>query len=246
MNVEVLVPCLHYSDFLSLTLPVTRRLFNSVTVITAPDDLQTIQLCAACDVFAFQTDAWSTHGASFNKAAALNEYLSTLKAAHQDCWILLLDADILFVESITRHLAHLDQGGLYSIRRRLCETEADLGDFLDGALPFESFHVNVPPIVNGRVWGRRPTSNPAGLLGYLQLWHLTGARGLRTLPESQTAAKYDVQFGLSFPEHLRKYLDCREVLHLGTPKVNWRGRVSSRWNGAALSTKIARLCQELQ
>ena len=232
MEIEVLIPCVNYADFLALTLPITKLLFDSITVITSPEDIQTQTAVQRNGVRAYLTDVWFKRGASFNKAAALNEYLAILKSTKRDCWILFLDADILFNRHLNSTLASLDKQGLYSVRRRMCESAEEWRGFLAGAIPWNDFLLNVPPVVEGKVWRHRPTSNPAALSGYFQLWHLRGSQGMDTLPDCPTAANYDVEFALSFPEEMRRYLDNHEVLHLGPSKINWNGRVSVSWKEA--------------
>ena len=98
-----------------------------------------------------------------------------------------------------------------------------------GFLNWDDFPLSVPPIKNGKVWGCLPTSNPAALCGYVHLWNLKHSIGMKRLPNSNNAARYDVGFALSFPETMRGFLENREVLHLGPEEANWNGRCSERW-----------------
>ena len=127
-EIEVVITCVHYSDFLKITLPVTTRLFQSVTVATSPADADTLTVALQYGARAHVTDVWHRNDSSFNKAAALNECLSEIRERRtDDCWVLLLDADIIFSESILADIRKLDKRGLYSIRRRLCETKRGVG-----------------------------------------------------------------------------------------------------------------------
>lgn len=229
MRVEVLVPCVNYADFLALTGRATRHLFDSVTVITRPDDISSHKVTSDLGLRSYPTDAWHKDGALFNKAAALNEYLKLLRRDSYDGWILFLDADVLLRRLPANWLDALDQRGLYSAHRRMCESEAHWRAYLDMSVQWSDFPLDIPSVIGGKVWGHLPTSNPAALCGYFQLWHFMNAVGVRQLPESPTAANYDVDFALSFPESLRRYMDNYEVLHLGPAKTNWAGRVSAAW-----------------
>ena len=53
--------------------------------------------------------------------------------------------------------------------------------------------------------------------------------GMKRFPPSEDASNYDVRFAMSFPDHCRRYLGSGDVLHLGPPRRNWRGRVTTRW-----------------
>lgn len=226
MEIEVLVPCVHYADFLALTAPTTRRMFKNVTVITRPDDIASVKVANENGLGVYTTQAWHKDCAAFNKAAALNEYLDVLRSKSYNHWILLLDADILLRDSPGVWFCKLDPRVLYSACRRMCESEEQWNAFVGKSLRWNDFPLYVP---DGKGWRHRPTSNPAALCGYFQLWHFDHAVGVHRLPESPTAANYDVEFALSFPDHLRRYIDDCETLHLGLVGTNWFGRVSPIW-----------------
>jgi hypothetical protein len=230
MHLEAAVPCVAYDDFLQITLPANRTKLPSITVLTAPWDLQTISIAREHSVKLMVTDSWR-RGGSFNKARALNEWLDRITLdAIPETWLLLLDADILIPPGKELLLDQLDPTGLYSARRRMCMDPSSFLDYSENRRTLQSFPLRIPPIRNGRAWGHFPTSNPAALSGYMQLWCPDGSDGLKRFPESQNAAGYDVTFALSFPEEKRYFLQDIDVLHLGPPKVNWNGRSSARWS----------------
>lgn len=229
MKIETIITCVNYADFLSITLPVTREYFESITVITAPDDQETMEIARHHKAVLHITDIWHKDGSAFNKAGALNECLAQFQNKDDDHWILFLDADILLIESIISEIPNLDPRGLYSIRRRMCETKQQWNGFTAKHLKLSDFPIDEPHIENGKVWGNCPTANPAGLFGYFQLWNLNCGAGKKILPESFNAAWYDTAFALTFPEELRGYIKNKEALHLGLSYKNWSGRVSERW-----------------
>jgi hypothetical protein len=218
-SVPVGIVCVNYSDFLRHTMPQTLRVFSDVTIITAEEDQDTKQLGKCLGAKVFVSDLWFQKGAAFNKSAAINHWLSSQPLG----WILILDADIYLPDDFQLNVAELNPQYLYSIPRRMCERE---WDWVCPASQRPEYPLTIPPVRNGMVW-RRPTSQPAALSGYFHLWN-RGTTGREFFPASSTAANYDVEFALQFPEQQRVYLPG-DVIHLGPPKENWSGRVSTPW-----------------
>ena len=109
----------------------------------------------------------------------------------------------------------------------MCHDRSALKAFLDGNKSLKEFPHDIPLTFNGSVF--EGITNLAGLAGYLHLWSPQLSAGDKRFSVTGTAEGYDVQFGLSFPEENRNYLDPLEVLHIGPTFVNWRGRRSPRW-----------------
>lgn len=229
--IEVAIACVDYDDFLRLTLPVNARHQFNITVLTSPDDQATIRIARDCGVSLLVTTAWS-YGGPFNKARALNEWLGGISIDRQNRWHLVLDADVMLPPSATLRLEGLNAQGLYGARRRLCEDEAAWNEFAKHKRTIDSFPAEELPLKNGRVWGACPTSNVAGLCGYFQLWHPKHSLGARRFAQRPTAARYDLDFALSFPDETRALIPRYDVLHLGITKVDWAGRRSKRWQNA--------------
>lgn len=200
-----------------------------MTVLTAADDAPTRSVALAQSAQVRISDLWRKDSAELNRAAAYNEHLDRIRQTKPDAWILFLDADILIPEQLSIDFAALDQRALYGIPRRMCESMAEWLAYGRGERSFDSFPLNIPPVENGKVWGHLATANPAALSGYFQLWNLAHAAGMKVMPGSPNVAEHDLQFALSFPDQLRRYLGPDTVLHLGKPKINWNGRVSPRW-----------------
>lgn len=228
MSLQVGICCVEYDDFLGITLPHNVLYLPSVTVITAPWDHKTIAIAEQAGATVLATDAWKV-GGPFNKGRALNEWIRKVQqTSTESTWLLSLDADIL-LPSGGISLAGLDPTCLYGVKRRMCPDQIAFRQYTEGTRSLLSFDCNIPKVRNGMVWGHRPTSNPAALQGYFQLWCPASASGAAWFDETGTAAGYDVQFGLSFPSNNRRYLESIEVLHLGLEKTNWEGRASTRW-----------------
>lgn len=229
MRIETVIPCVGYDDFLTYTLPRNLRELESVTILTAPWDEQTIGIAKQFKTGLLATEAWRI-GGLFNKARALNEWIKSIGDISGDTWLLTLDADIILPYGRKIPVEKLERSGLYSAPRHMCHDRASLQKFVRNEAALESFPIMLPPIRNGLAWGIYPTSNVAGLSGYMQLWCPAYAPGMREFPESGTAAGYDVKFALSFPEGKRRFIPEFGVLHLGPAEMNWTGRRSQRWS----------------
>lgn len=239
-NIDCLITCVGYDDFLSRTAPLNRVHFRRLIVITSPEDTRTISYCQEEGLECLQTDAWTQNGDTFNKGRALNEGLTALRLDDPD-WVCVLDADILlrydFGIVCGRMTSNLDPENLYSAKRRLClhkyhweqwldQMTWDISEFTVEEIPIES------PRGGGdkRLWGNRriTTDNPAGALGYLQLWSMQKYKA-QYPTNYPTAHSYDIRFAMGWPEEKRLWLPT-DVLHLGWRRLNWGGRVTNRWD----------------
>jgi hypothetical protein len=107
----------NYSDFLALTLPHNKEVFDNVFVITKPEDTATIELCAKLNVCCMGSNKFTHNGAKFNRGAVYNEFF--WKYSGVSDWVVLLDSDILVPEGIRDHVKSgaLDTEVLYGSRR---------------------------------------------------------------------------------------------------------------------------------
>ena len=186
MHIDVAIPCVGYDDFLALTLPRNRLLLDSITVVTEPQDVATVELATKMGVGVFVTEAWRKPG-PLDKAAALNEWISQATTYSREQWLMVMDADILLFHPLAAEIPHVDARGLYSLRRRLCETPESFASFLAGDLDVSQFPVDVAPFINGKAWDRVQTSKTAALAGYLHLWCPMRAAGSLRYPVTGTA-----------------------------------------------------------
>ena len=227
MHIDAVIPCVGYDDYLALTLPGNLKLLDSITVLTEPEDSATVALVAELGVDVFATRAWRRDG-PLSKASAINEWVSRATTYDSEQWLMVLDADMLLFAPLDADIRHVDPRGLYSLRRRICETPEAFQSFLEAGTALGEFPLDIAPAIDGKLWNMVPTSNPASLAGYLHLWCPMRAAGRLRYPVARTAEAYDLDFALSFPEELRNYLRG-ESLHLGPTQVNWAGRRSPRW-----------------
>jgi len=233
-DLTIITTCVGYSDFLELTLP-HMMCHGRVIVATSPTDVDT---CAVAmnhvgDTGCFITDAWHKDGAPFNKGAGIN---AAIEFAQPKTWLLLLDADIILppLPVQAKPETQLNPLHFYSVRRRDCPTADCWRRCLRDGKWFQLPMMPLPPVKRrGKkfmVWGVRPTANPIGLQGYFQLWNYELMP--RKMHEHRTATKYDVDLALNWPDDRRMLLPWQGycVIHLGTPRVNWKGRQTERWN----------------
>lgn len=234
-DLTIIMTCVGFYDFLELTLPEAMK-FGRVIVATSPKDQKTIEVVERCGAECFQTKAWYKNEAPFNKGAGLNATIAHVKPSG---WLLLLDVDIILMPPPPQAtpISELDRKCMYGVRRRNCIDEDTWRKHSEQRTWYELKIEALPPIIRKprhkhqlRLWGHRPTSNPIGVLGFFQLWHYpTHPHGLF---EHRTAAKYDVDLALKWPDAARKLLpwNAYSVIHLGPSAANWRGRQTKLWD----------------
>jgi len=229
MHLTTIIPCLDYADLLRISLPSAVAASDRVVVVTSPRDRATRRLCDEYGVTCLATDRWRRGGAVLNKAGALDD---AIEAADSTDWLLLLDADIVLPADARSRLEslHLDRMTLYGAYRRMCRTPSEWRAYAE--------HGNAELLPLGPLlWVRKPQRRPAGspmlnpaaLQGYFQLWNAGGRP--RRLSDYPTAAQYDVELALRWPDHLRRMLPPERftVIHLGENRANWQGRVTETW-----------------
>lgn len=215
MNIEGVIICRDYADFLHYTLPHTMGFLSEFVVVTSPEDRETQQVCEYHGARMLVTDAFVRYGGPFNKGAAINEGLSVLPLSE---WALIMDADILVPAHVRPYLegAELRQDCIYSVDRRNCDGLENLN------------RPELCPVMKRiSLFGAQP---PAG---YFQLWHSSFMpHGPWYEEHYGFADRTDMNFAKRFPR--REYLETW-VLHLDNGGhvggVNWKGRVSERFVG---------------
>jgi hypothetical protein len=97
MKIHGLTVCVDYAEFLRVGLPRWLSGLESLTVVTAPRDVATIELCAEAAVKVFVTDLFYRDGASFNKGRALEAARLWMeeRIGGERSWRLLFDSDVV-------------------------------------------------------------------------------------------------------------------------------------------------------
>lgn len=222
-KLEAVVVCVGYGDMLAWTLPWNRREFDVVAVVTSSEDRETQAVAREQGARVVISDRFRDQGAPFNKGRMLNDGFAALDG---DGWVLITDADMLFLPGLRRRLMQrwLHPDCLYFATR--VDAPADgLGEWLRRfrddwttayALPFRE------PGRNRMPWG------------YFQLVH-PAAGPLR----GRGSALYDEQFGTAcdvdyaFQDRwtaATRILLPELAVHIphGVEGTNWRGRQSAR------------------
>jgi hypothetical protein len=178
------------------------RHLTKCLVVTSPDDERTREIATSVPgVKVFETDAFTRHGARFNKGLAMEE---GFRAMGREGWIWIFDADILFPDSIPLHL--LKPGKLHGARRRILKDPTKW-----------------TPDLN---WRECELSRDGGPIGFTQIFHADDP-AIKDRPQwydvSFThAGGGDAYMLTHWPKNNRVVLPM-EVLHLGPTDLNWFG-----------------------
>ncbi len=230
--IEAIVTCWNYGDFLAETLPFTLPHVDRLVVVTDHKDAATKALCTKWSVECVVTDVFHEKGDAFNKGAAINIGLQTLR---QRGWILQLDADIVLPLQFRNMLAKsaLQREILYGAER------ANIHSYERWAALKKSF--TEEPQYSYRYLVSTDADLPVGAnlvhkqygycpIGFFQLWHsqYMHQHELRYPDTEGTAENMDVQWALRWPRKQRLLLPTFRVFHLDSEKttmgINWQGR----------------------
>jgi hypothetical protein len=208
-----------YHDLLAVTLPANVHHFESVHVVTTPQDTATQEVARACGAHVFLTDAFYRNGAVFNKWLALEEALDAT-GLREPGWLILMDADVIWPQQLPPF--PLEVGNLYSPLRRMVEELHNV--------PRHDGQLVIPHITDWWVYPIHPNINEHA--GYSQIFH-TSDQHLGPVPWHETnwrhAGGADSFFQAKWPA-ARRVRPPFEVLHLGPAGTNWMGRATSYLN----------------
>jgi hypothetical protein len=232
VNLEGVICCVDYSDFLAESLPLNLRHFDRLIVVTAPEDVKTQQICDAHDTEVVLTDAFRSRWGEMHKAKGINAGLEHLRL---DGWVLHLDADIVLPPRarVLMDRAGLDRSMLHGADRMTVQGyEAWRAHQAMPPLQADGYHVRLnsfPMMPRFNAWHLNGYAPP----GYFQLWH-PQVSGIRRYPDEHTEAdRTDVLFAAQWERAKRALLPELAVFHLESePSVqgtNWGGRKTRRW-----------------
>jgi hypothetical protein len=199
-DITTIIVCVEYQDFLSVTLPHNRPLLGRMLVVTDPEDERTISVAEENGVDVLTTKVFFEHNALFNKWAAVNQGFSYLSVSG---WCLVLDADLLLPQSSVPW--KVNAGKLYKARRT----------------QVVDWKKKIEPEKNWKRY-KKIRETPGG---YFHLFHSSdpAVRKIPYLNCWRWCGTGDHEFESHWPE-ASKVLMPFDVLHLGTPEVNWCGR----------------------
>lgn len=240
MQLEAVVVCVNYSDFLAYTLPANRSQFNNMVVVTDTKDEATVAICNKYNVRCVQTDAFYDTGHKFNKAAGINAGLAALQL---NGWVIHMDADIM-LPPLTRYILEklpLNPSKMYGADRLMCTSHDEWMEYLESARSVHEnwafLHLNLFSVGSRLVqygeWMEDGTPDGWVPIGYFQLWY-PSATDCRRYPSQHGAAdRTDVLHAKHYDRAHRELLPEIAVIHLDSEAApmgaNWNGRQTARF-----------------
>lgn len=211
INLRMILVCVDYWDYLSITLPYNRHHFHETLIVTSLQDTNTRIVAEKNHCEIYTTDSFYHDGADFNKWKALEEGLDHFG---REGWICIMDADVLWPQR--SKLENLNRGTLYTPLRRMCQKVPD----------------RIPPEEHWRIYPVHP--NIGEWAGYSQIFHMNDPH-LPNPPWYEINWKHaggaDSFFQGLWPSN-KKSRPPFEVLHLGESGKNWCGRGTRYLNGS--------------
>ena len=123
-KIEAVIVCVDCDDFLEITLPLNKKFFDNILVITSPNDTNTQKVCKENGINCIITNKFYENGDVFNKGRAITEAFNSLKYKE---WVVHLDADIIIPDKfLDLNLNKLDKNVLYGGQRTFVWTYSDL------------------------------------------------------------------------------------------------------------------------
>lgn len=142
MKIHGLVVSVNYAPELAKSIGLWMNGLESLVVVTDLVDDATVELADKHGVTAFRTDAFTRHGAHFNKGMAQQE---AWECVPKDDWLLSIDADVIppadWKEQVER--ANPQLGFLHGCYRYE-ETGRRIADDTHGYGYFQLFHASDP------------------------------------------------------------------------------------------------------
>jgi CRISPR/Cas system CMR subunit Cmr4 (Cas7 group RAMP superfamily) len=212
---------------LKITYQHNKHLLNSFTVVTTPNDKDTISFCEDNNIHVIKYNCcYCSQDASvvkdpkklFNLSKMINQGLMYIYEKYPNDWVLYLNSDIILNPKIASiRCDKLNPNILYGCKRCLCPTASDFDKIKNN---LNHLNLSIFTDIDG---------DDAVGLGFFQLFKRVVFYDQHTLnPINNFDASYtDLLF-------MRKFeavgvLSDYYVVHLGKNGVNWYGRKSERW-----------------
>jgi hypothetical protein len=235
LKLEGVTTCVGNADFLAATLPLNLRHFDTLIVVTAPEDKETQRVCDFHGVKYYATDEFQSRWGHFCKGKGINHGLAQLA---KDAWLLHIDADIALQPNLRDVLARadLDRSMIYGCDRAEFKSYEQWRRFCDAPEPHtqgNGFFIHIGH--TGQALGTRVSFAHAGgyvPIGFFQLWHAES--GIDRYQEGHTdAGREDSHFAAQWPRAKRGFLPEVVCYHLESEAaemaVNWKGRQTKRF-----------------
>ena len=116
LTLDLIIASVNYADFLEITLPLNKKHFNKIVILTTPEDLETQKICKENSVECFVTEKFKYNGATFDRGSAFNEAVSFYKFTD---FLLHLDGDIVLPDNFKELIikSNLDPEMFYGSQR---------------------------------------------------------------------------------------------------------------------------------
>lgn len=233
MKIEGVIVCINYSDFLKVTLPTNRHMFDKLVVVTDTKDVETHKTCEFYNVHCIKTDAFYRDGLVPNKALGINVALKELSLSG---WVIQLDADI-WLPPMTRDVLEklpLKNDSIYGIDRMMCNSFKEWHQFIslrqstsgihEGWIYLHLHHFPIGQrIVQYHGDGYMP-------IGYFQMWNPKGSKIDSYPVEICGFDRTDVRHLKQFSREKRGFIPELVCIHLASEDhamgQNWRGRTT--------------------
>lgn len=234
-NVEVIITCLNYDDYLAITLPKNLEQIKNITIVTSSEDKNTQRICDIEGARIIHSKRITSPTEPFAKGKAINDAIDIIGPKE---WIMLIDADILLSKNMIENINNkeLDQNILYYARRWGPESEGLIKTFMkDFNNTMDTSHLFYYHAFRGI--SKEKNALDYLPLGYFQLFNVNAFSLLnrkKIYPENgKTAEKDDTVFGMYiFPSDKTAPLPIFDfdVIHLPHGKFmqNWKGRTSPK------------------
>lgn len=207
---KAIIVCVEYDDILELTLPYNRHHFDSVVVVTTPQDTATQAIATANNCIVHLSNDFYANGAHFNKWIPLEQGLDVLG---RDGWLVIMDADVAWPKRATFN--ELDQSVMYSPRR------------------YMNPHYSIPPESR---WHSYPMHGVRHIwAGYTQIFHASAAGPIPWHESHYNCGGPDTIFQHRWKVKKRTPWNC---LHLGPTETNWNGRIAPRKDGKRIDRTV--------
>ena len=128
-RLELITGCVNnervkYSKFLEITLPLNKKSFDNILIVTDPSDLETQRVCKENDVDYFCTTEFFANGSKFDNNRAVSAALHKLK--YKD-WTVSTSPDMVYPNDFREllKLDELNEENMYGTSRAFIPTYID-------------------------------------------------------------------------------------------------------------------------
>jgi hypothetical protein len=239
MFIEAVLVCVNFSDVLAHTLPLNKKHFDRMVVVTDEGDAATWTMCRHHHVECVTTNDFYRQDHAFNKGRGINAGLERL--GRKD-WLIQIDADIVLpprFRELVEGVCQLEAENIYGIDRLMCPDFDAWIQYVAAPVcqhPDEIFVIPEPFRMGARV--AKLGDDGFTPIGFFQMWNV--ASGIVDYPvEHGIGGRADMAHALRWPRHRRVLIPEIIGIHLEGPiapgQKNWRGRVMGPFGPVAIA-----------